>query len=85
MGDTESCSSRAVDFVWSESKSRKQRVKVQVYNEILFRLKQSNEEETRQPYFEDDLWAHFYRLPSRYSRPHPKKWKTQKAHFNQPT
>ncbi|KAH9759300.1 serine/threonine-protein kinase STY46 [Citrus sinensis] len=67
MGDTESCSSRAVDFVWSESKSRKQRVKVQVYNEILFRLKQSNEEETRQPYFEDDLWAHFYRLPSRYA------------------
>ncbi|KAH9693605.1 serine/threonine-protein kinase STY46 [Citrus sinensis] len=67
MGDTESSSSRAVDFVWSESKSRKQRVKVQVYNEILFRLKQSNEEETRQPYFEDDLWAHFYRLPSRYA------------------
>ncbi|KAL9445786.1 hypothetical protein AB3S75_013634 [Citrus x aurantiifolia] len=67
MGDTESCSSRAVDFVWSESKSRKQRVKVQVYNELLFRLKQSNEEEIRQPHFEDDLWAHFYRLPSRYA------------------
>lgn len=66
MGDTESCSSRAVEFV--PSQSRKQRLKVEVYNEILCRLKELNEEETKQPYFEDELWAHFYRLPNRYSK-----------------
>ncbi|KAJ4702200.1 putative Protein kinase [Melia azedarach] len=65
MGDTESCSSRAVEFV--PSQSRKQRLKVEVYNEILCRLKELNEEETKQPYFEDELWAHFYRLPNRYA------------------
>lgn len=78
MRDTESCSSRAVDFVGSESKCRKRRVKVEVYGEIPFRLKQLNEEETRQPHYQDDLWAHFYRLPNRYFSPHhPKKENTE--------
>lgn len=65
MGDAESCSSRAVDF--SPSQCRKQRQKVEVYEEVLCRLKETNEQETRQPGFEDELWTHFYRLPKRYS------------------
>lgn len=65
MGDTESCSSRAVDF--APSQSRKRRQKVEVYHQVLCRLKETNEEETRQPGFEDELWTHFCRLPNRYS------------------
>ncbi|KAJ0085298.1 hypothetical protein Patl1_09466 [Pistacia atlantica] len=65
MGDAESCSSRAVDFALSQS--RKQRQKVEVYHEVLCRLKETNEQETRQPGFEDELWTHFYRLPNRYA------------------
>ncbi|XP_031265450.1 serine/threonine-protein kinase STY46-like [Pistacia vera] len=65
MGDAESCSSRAVDF--APSQSRKQRQKVEVYHEVLCRLKETNEQETRQPGFEDELWTHFYRLPNRYA------------------
>lgn len=65
MGDAESCSSRAVDF--SPIQCRKQRQKVEVYEEVLCRLKETNEQETRQPGFEDELWTHFYRLPKRYS------------------
>ncbi|XP_044511950.1 serine/threonine-protein kinase STY46-like isoform X2 [Mangifera indica] len=65
MGDAESCSSRAVDF--SPSQCRKQRQKVEVYEEVLCSLKETNEQETRQPGFEDELWTHFYRLPKRYA------------------
>ncbi|KAJ8772678.1 hypothetical protein K2173_027855 [Erythroxylum novogranatense] len=65
MGDTESCSSRAVDFVASQSRSQRQ--KIEVYNEVFCRLKESDEEEASLPGFEDELWAHFYRLPTRYA------------------
>ncbi|XP_020535437.1 serine/threonine-protein kinase STY8 isoform X2 [Jatropha curcas] len=65
MGDTESCSSRAVDFVPRQSRSWRQ--KVEVYNQVLRRLKDSNEEEALLPGFEDELWAHFCRLPTRYA------------------
>ncbi|XP_048226899.1 serine/threonine-protein kinase STY46 isoform X2 [Ricinus communis] len=65
MGDAESCSSRAVDFV--PSQSRKQRQTVDVYNEVLCRLKDSNDEATKLPGFEDELWTHFHRLPTRYA------------------
>ncbi|EOY15151.1 hypothetical protein QUC31_000393 [Theobroma cacao] len=65
MGDTESCSSRAVDF--APCQSRKQRQKVEVFNEVLCRLRDLNIEEASFPAFEDELWAHFSRLPARYA------------------
>ncbi|XP_039049150.1 serine/threonine-protein kinase STY46-like [Hibiscus syriacus] len=65
MGDTESCSSRAVDF--APSQRRKQRQKVEVYNEVLCRLTDLNIEESTFPSFEDELWVHFSRLPTRYA------------------
>ncbi|XP_065880826.1 serine/threonine-protein kinase STY46-like isoform X2 [Euphorbia lathyris] len=65
MGDTESCSSRAVSFL--PSLRRRQRQKVEVFNEVLCRLKESNHEESNLPGFEDELWNHFSRLPTRYS------------------
>ncbi|KAI9395496.1 hypothetical protein POPTR_005G246500v4 [Populus trichocarpa] len=62
MGDTESCSSRAVDFV-----PRNQRHKLDVFNDVFDRLKESNHEEASRLGFEDELWAHFLRLPPRYA------------------
>ncbi|XP_021902760.1 serine/threonine-protein kinase STY8-like isoform X2 [Carica papaya] len=64
-GDTESCSSRAV--VFAPSQSRKQRQKVDVCIEILCRLRELNIEEASLPGFEDELWAHFHKLPTRCS------------------
>ncbi|CAL5383402.1 unnamed protein product [Camellia sinensis] len=63
MEDTESCSSRASESV----PTRKRRQKVEVYHEIVRRLRDSNNEEASQPGFEDELWAHFNRLPIRYA------------------
>lgn len=63
MADTESCSSRAVDF--APSQRRKLREKIEVYNEVLCRLRDLNIEESTFPAFEDELWAHFSRLPTR--------------------
>ncbi|KAI4317000.1 hypothetical protein L6164_024915 [Bauhinia variegata] len=65
MGDTESCSSRAFNTGWNED--RKQRLKVEVYNEVLSRLRELNVPEAAVPGFEDELWTHFYRLPTRYA------------------
>ncbi|KAL6995924.1 nicotinamide N-methyltransferase, partial [Sarracenia purpurea var. burkii] len=65
MGDTESCSSRASESV--STQSRKQRQKVEVYHEIVRKLRDSDNEEASQPGFEDELWAHFNRLPIRYA------------------
>ncbi|XP_027354325.1 serine/threonine-protein kinase STY46-like isoform X2 [Abrus precatorius] len=65
MGDTESCSSRVFDSGWNQSP--KQRQKVGVYNEVLCRLRELNVPEALAPGFEDELWAHFYRLPARYA------------------
>ncbi|XP_044480260.1 serine/threonine-protein kinase STY46-like isoform X2 [Mangifera indica] len=67
MADTESCSSRAVDFAPSQSRKLQTRNKVEVYQEVLCRLKETNEQETRKPGFEDELWTHFHRLPKRYA------------------
>lgn len=64
MDDTESCSSRALDSVPTQISKRKQ--KIEVYHEVLCRLKESQNEEACQPGFDDELWAHFNRLPSRY-------------------
>ncbi|XP_044490064.1 serine/threonine-protein kinase STY46-like isoform X3 [Mangifera indica] len=55
---------------WSSSplaQSRQQRQKLDAYNEVLRRLKQLNIEEANQPHFEDELWTHFNRLPTRYA------------------
>ncbi|KAK8678343.1 hypothetical protein V6N13_143847 [Hibiscus sabdariffa] len=65
MGDTESCSSRAVDF--APTQRREQRQKIEVYNGVLCRLRDLNIEDSTFPAFEDELWAHFSRLPTRYA------------------
>jgi len=65
MEDTENCSSRAVGF--APTLSRKQRQKVDVYNQVLHRLRDLSFAETSLPGFEDELWAHFHRLPARYA------------------
>ncbi|XP_073308910.1 serine/threonine-protein kinase STY46-like [Primulina huaijiensis] len=63
--DNESCGSRVVES--SPSESRQQRKKVEVYNEVLRRLKEAHHPETHEPAFDDQLWAHFNRLPARYA------------------
>lgn len=64
MGDTESCSSRAVDF--APTFSRNLSLKVVKYNQVLRRLRDLGVAETSLPGFEDELWAHFHRLPARF-------------------
>ncbi|KAL8233283.1 hypothetical protein R6Q57_003061 [Mikania cordata] len=67
-GDTESCcSSRASEVSPAAVASRKRRPKVEVYQEVLRRLRESNCVEACKPGFEDQLWAHFSRLPVRYA------------------
>ncbi|XP_024970871.1 serine/threonine-protein kinase STY46-like isoform X2 [Cynara cardunculus var. scolymus] len=67
-GDTESCcSSRASEASPAAAASRKRRPKVEVYQEVLRRLRESDCEEACQPGFEDQLWSHFSRLPVRYA------------------
>ncbi|KAG5582032.1 hypothetical protein H5410_052659 [Solanum commersonii] len=65
MEDTGSCGSRVVDS--APANSRQHRKKLEVYNEVLRRLKESNNNEAQQPGFDDELWAHFNRLPTRYA------------------
>ena len=77
MEDNESCGSRPNDpsSLYSpalspspslQSQTRQQRQKLEVYNEVLRRLKDSNNDEALQPGFDDQLWSHFNRLPTRY-------------------
>ena len=68
MEDNESCSSRVHDSS-SPAQSRQQRQKLEVYNEVLRRLKDSDNEEAFEPGFDEELWAHFVRLPTRYLLP----------------
>ncbi|XP_057494829.1 serine/threonine-protein kinase STY46-like [Actinidia eriantha] len=65
MEDNESCGSRVVEP--SPANSRQQRRKLEVYNQVLRRLRESNNQEAKEPGFEDELWAHFNRLPARYA------------------
>ncbi|KAF5745793.1 ACT-like protein tyrosine kinase family protein isoform 1 [Tripterygium wilfordii] len=71
MEENDSCGSRVHDTLSSSSSSpvhwRQQRQKLEVYNEVLRRLKESDNEESNRPGFDDDLWAHFNRLPARYA------------------
>ncbi|KAE8707154.1 hypothetical protein F3Y22_tig00110387pilonHSYRG00984 [Hibiscus syriacus] len=62
---TESCGSRAVDSLAHESSTAK--AKLDVYNEVLKRIQESNYEEANLPGFDDRLWLHFNRLPARYA------------------
>lgn len=39
--------------------------RLEVYNEVLARLRSSSAEAEISPAFEDKLWAHFHRLPAR--------------------
>ncbi|OMO91943.1 hypothetical protein COLO4_18012 [Corchorus olitorius] len=64
MEDNESCGSKAND---SPVQSRQQRKKLDVYNEVLRRLRDSDIEEANRPGFDDELWTHFNRLPTRYA------------------
>ncbi|KAH9694530.1 serine/threonine-protein kinase STY46 [Citrus sinensis] len=69
--NNESCGSRASDTSSTSSpppqhQSRQHRQKLGVYNEVLGRLKESNNDEAIQPRFDDELWTHFNRLPTRY-------------------
>lgn len=66
MGDTESCCNiKVVSSEWNQNGKQKQ--KIEVYLKVLSRLRELNVPETMAPGFEDDLWAHFYRLPTRYA------------------
>ncbi|KAG8378000.1 hypothetical protein BUALT_Bualt08G0092600 [Buddleja alternifolia] len=65
MGDSESCSSRQSE--WSPVQSRKRRQKIEVFQEVLIRLRELDVEEAAEPGFEDELWAHFSMLTLRYA------------------
>ncbi|XP_065865589.1 serine/threonine-protein kinase STY46-like isoform X2 [Euphorbia lathyris] len=74
--NNESCGSRLQDTTTTTSSSsspspsfsgRKQTQKFEVYTEVLRRLKDSNNDEANHPGFDDQLWAHFLRLPTRYA------------------
>lgn len=70
MVDTESCASMAQDTsATSPARNRQQRQKLEVYNEVLRRLRDSDNEEAFQTGFDDQLWSHFNRLPTRYLYP----------------
>ncbi|KAK7307454.1 hypothetical protein VNO77_40533 [Canavalia gladiata] len=63
--DIESCGSRAVQS--SHTHPRHHRQKLEVYNEVLRRIQESDCEEAHVPGFDDQLWLHFNRLPARYA------------------
>ncbi|CAK9153933.1 unnamed protein product [Ilex paraguariensis] len=63
--ESSSCSSRAAESM--PVSNRQQRKKLEVYNEVLSRLKDSNNQEAEEPGFNDELWTHFNRLPYRYA------------------
>ncbi|MBA0849244.1 hypothetical protein Goshw_013398 [Gossypium schwendimanii] len=65
MEDTESCGSKANDT--PPLQSQKQRLKFDVYNEVLRRLRRSDKEVADRPGFDHQLWTHFDRLPTRYA------------------
>lgn len=64
MEDNGSCGSRVVES--TPANTWQQRRKVEVYNEVLRRLKDSSNQEVQLHGFDDQLWAHFNRLPTRY-------------------
>ncbi|KAH0456072.1 hypothetical protein IEQ34_013979 [Dendrobium chrysotoxum] len=65
ISDAESCESRA--FVEKPLQYQRHHSKLEVYNEVLRRLKESGSPEVLAPSFKEDLWLHFNRLPVRYA------------------
>ncbi|KAJ0252475.1 Serine/threonine-protein kinase STY46 [Hirschfeldia incana] len=65
MEDKESCGSRVT--MSQAGMDRRERMKLEVFEEVILRLRQSDISDTDLPGFVDDLWAHFNRLPSRYA------------------
>ncbi|XP_015060680.1 serine/threonine-protein kinase STY46-like isoform X1 [Solanum pennellii] len=66
MEDSLSCSSIGL-LELPQNRTRKRREKVEVFQEVIRRLRESNDEESNQPGFADELWAHFTKLPLRYA------------------
>ncbi|THU61562.1 hypothetical protein C4D60_Mb07t24630 [Musa balbisiana] len=62
---TESCGSRAAADSSHTHNRQQQRHKMDVYNEVLRRLREAGRPEVQSPSFEDGLWNHFNRLPAR--------------------
>ncbi|XP_042440864.1 serine/threonine-protein kinase STY46-like isoform X1 [Zingiber officinale] len=50
-----------------QQQQQQQRHKLDVYNEVLRRLREAGLPEVQSPSFEDGLWNHFNRLPARYA------------------
>ncbi|XP_071691409.1 serine/threonine-protein kinase STY46 [Rutidosis leptorrhynchoides] len=72
ISNNESCNNSNTSSVESSppqksNSYRQQMKKLEVYNEVLHRLKASNNQEANQPGFDDQLLAHFNRLPTRYA------------------
>ncbi|KAJ4776941.1 ACT-like protein tyrosine kinase family protein [Rhynchospora pubera] len=65
---SESCNSRSsMESCNSRKQGQHSGHKLEVYHEVLRRLKESHVAESLSPSFEDELWAHFNRLPARYA------------------
>ncbi|KAG6502886.1 hypothetical protein ZIOFF_035175 [Zingiber officinale] len=68
--DAESCGSWAeVDSSHARPRRQQhqqQRHKLDVYNEVLRRLREASRPDLQFPSFEDELWNHFNRLPARF-------------------
>lgn len=62
--DTESCSSRALDFSPKTPRNH-QHLKLEVFNDVLSRLQDSDCFDAKLHGFDDQLWLHFNRLPAR--------------------
>ncbi|CAN6985873.1 unnamed protein product [Brassica oleracea var. botrytis] len=70
MEDNESCGSRGISDILPTSQAaidRRERMKMEVFDEVMSRLRQADTIDTDLPGFVDDLWAHFNRLPARYA------------------
>ncbi|GJS84495.1 serine/threonine-protein kinase STY46 [Tanacetum coccineum] len=63
----ESCRSNKSVESSSSSPQRNQMKKLEVYNDVLNRLKDISNDEVNQPGFDQQLLAHFNRLPTRYA------------------
>ncbi|PPD96847.1 hypothetical protein GOBAR_DD06115 [Gossypium barbadense] len=64
--DAESCGSRAVDSLVHVN-PRHHRQKLDVFHQVLNRIRHSNYAEANLPGFDNHLWLHFSRLPARYA------------------
>ncbi|XP_072979791.1 serine/threonine-protein kinase STY46-like [Typha angustifolia] len=66
---TGSCNSRAAPdpAQGNPRRQQQQRHKLEVYNEMLRRLREAEVDDAFLPTFEDELWNHFNRLPARYA------------------